>query len=205
MFFKKWFCKNKEIEFDLMKYLIVGLGNMGAEYENTRHNIGFSVLEHLARQKEASFKDDLHGDLANFRHKGRTYYLLKPSTFMNLSGKAVRYWTQKLSIAPENLLIITDDLNINFGDVRIRKKGSAGGHNGLSHIEQLLGHSNYNRMRLGIGGNFSKGHQVNFVLGKWNESEKAGLDAILSHAANAILDFGTMGMDETMNRYNKKI
>ena len=200
----KWFQKKAPAAPDDMKYLIVGLGNMGADYEDTRHNVGFAVVDLIAAEAGERFRNEVHGDLALVRHKGRAYHLLKPSTFMNLSGKAVRYWMQKLAIKPENLLVITDDLNLDFGNVRIRKKGSDGGHNGLRHIQEILNTTDYNRMRIGIGSNFSKGRQVNYVLGKWSEDERAGLQDILSHAAAGVFAFGTLGMDEAMNKYNLK-
>ena len=203
--FYRWFRKKKEITFDPMKYLIVGLGNMGRDYEGTRHNIGFEVVEYLAKEHTAPWKDDTYGDLTVIKHKGRTFHLLKPSTFMNLSGKAVRYWCQKLKIANENLLIITDDINIQFGEFRIRKKGSDGGHNGLKNIQEILGTIDYARMRIGVGSNFSRGRQVNYVLGKWNEDEKAQLSDILKHAADAVLCFGTLGIEQAMTKYTKKI
>lgn len=188
-----------------MKYLIVGLGNMGRDYEGTRHNIGFEVVDYLAAESGASWKDDTLGDLTVIKHKGRSFHLLKPSTFMNLSGKAIRYWGQKLKIPNENLLVITDDININFGEFRIRKKGSDGGHNGLKSIQEMLGTVDYPRMRIGVGSNFSKGRQVNYVLGKWTEGEKAHLPAVLKHAAEAVFCFGSLGIEQAMTRYTKKI
>ncbi|MEM9920862.1 MAG: aminoacyl-tRNA hydrolase [Bacteroidota bacterium] len=187
-----------------MKYLIVGLGNPGSEYENTRHNVGFLVLDLLAKEFEASFKDDQHGFLARFRHKGRTFVLLKPTTYMNLSGKAVRYWLQKEKIQKENLLVVLDDLNLPFGKQRLRGKGSDGGHNGLKDIDQLNGGNKYARLRIGIGDTFSKGKQVNFVLGAWNKEEEEQLPDLLKTAAETVKAFGTIGLSRTMNTFNKK-
>lgn len=194
----------KEEEPDPMKYLIVGLGNMGAEYDGTRHNIGFEVVDLLAKEFEVSFKDDNLGDLAEFKHKGRTFVLLKPSTYMNLSGKAVRYWLQKKKIDKKNLLVVLDDLNLPFGKQRLRPKGNDGGHNGLKNIDELNGGNKYARLRLGIGNEFSKGRQVNYVLGKWSEEEKSALPDILRFAADAVKSFGTIGIARTMNTYNVK-
>ncbi|MEN0004653.1 MAG: aminoacyl-tRNA hydrolase [Bacteroidota bacterium] len=187
-----------------MKYLIVGLGNMGAEYDNTRHNIGFDVVDLLAKDFEVSFKNDQLGDIAEFRHKGRTFVLLKPSTYMNRSGKAVRYWMQKKKIEKKNILVIVDDLNIDLGMLRLRGKGSDGGHNGLKDIDQMTGGNNYARLRVGIGNNFSKGRQVNFVLGEWTSEEQEQIPTILKRSAEASLAFGTIGLGHAMNRYNGK-
>ena len=189
---------------DPMKYLIVGLGNMGAEYDRTRHNVGFEVVDFLAQEDNVTWKNANLGDVARFKHKGRTFVLLKPSTFMNRSGKAVRYWLQKEKIGKENLLVVVDDLNLDFGQQRLRGKGSAGGHNGLKDIDQMTGGNNYARLRLGIGDNFSKGRQVDFVLGKWSEKEAAELPAIIRYAAETVRSFGTIGLNYTMNQFNKK-
>lgn len=186
-----------------MKYLIVGLGNMGAEYDNTRHNVGFEVLDALAKKYEVSFKQEQHGDLAEFKFKGRTFVLLKPSTYMNLSGKAVRFWGQKKKILPENLLVVVDDLNLPYGKMRLRSKGNDGGHNGLKNINEVLNTSSYSRLRIGIGNNYSKGRQVDFVLGEWSEEEKDGLDKILKKASEAVLAYGTIGVSRAMTQYNK--
>lgn len=187
-----------------MKYLIAGLGNMGVEYDGTRHNVGFEVLDHIASEAGVSFKHEHLGDLAIVKHKGRSFYLLKPSTYMNLSGKAVRYWLQKLSLKQESLLVITDDLNIKFGSVRIRPNGSDGGHNGLKHINETFGNHVYARMRIGIGDSFSRGRQVDYVLGKWDKKELEEIPAIIKHAAGAVFAFGTIGITETMNKFTKK-
>ena len=202
MFFS--FFKRKKTLPDKMKYLIVGLGNVGNEYDDTRHNIGFEVVDALAKEKGQSFKLVSQAFKTEVKHKGRTFILIKPTTYMNLSGKAVRYWMQKEKISPENLLVVVDDLNIHFGKVRLKGKGSDGGHNGLKNITELLGNSNYPRLRLGIGDAFSKGKQVNFVLGKWDKAEREQLPEIIQSASQAILSFGTIGLPRTMNEFNKK-
>ena len=187
-----------------MKYLIVGLGNIGAEYAGTRHNIGFKVLDALAEASNAVFTTARYGDIAEVRHKGRTLVLLKPSTYMNLSGKAVRYWMEAEKIPLENLLIISDDIALPFGTIRIRAKGSDGGHNGLKSIAELLGNSDYARLRFGIGGDFPKGFQVDYVLGEWTPDERAALPGRIGTAAEAVLSFGTAGLERTMNGFNRK-
>lgn len=199
--FKQFF---KEEEPDPMKYLVVGLGNMGADYDNTRHNIGFEVVDYLAKEFEVEFKNDQLGDIAEFRYKGRTFVLLKPSTYMNLSGKAVRYWLQKKKIQQQNLFVIVDDLNLPFGTQRLRAKGKDGGHNGLKSIDQMLGGNNYARLRIGIGDEFSKGRQVDYVLGEWSTKEKEQLPEIIKFAAEAAKNFATIGIERTMNFFNKK-
>ncbi len=187
---------------DPMKFLIVGLGNMGADYDGTRHNVGFDVVDHLARTHDAEWKGKMLGDLAEIRHKGRTLILLKPSTFMNRSGKAVNYWLQKEKIKNSNLLIILDDLNLPFGRLKIKPKGKNGGHNGLRDIDQILGGNLYARLRVGIGSDFHKGQQVNFVLGKWSKDEKEGLDGIIEKSSKAALSFAAIGITYTMNDFN---
>ena len=187
-----------------MKYLIVGLGNMGADYDNTRHNIGFDVVDALTKAFEVPFKNDTLGDIAEFKHKGRTFTLLKPSTFMNRSGKAVRYWLQKAKVPPENLLVVLDDLNLPFGKQRLRSKGNDGGHNGLKDIDAILENNNYARLRLGIGSEFQKGRQVDYVLGEWSKEEAEQLPEILKYAGDTIKSFGTIGLERTMNAFNKK-
>jgi peptidyl-tRNA hydrolase, PTH1 family len=186
-----------------MKYLIAGLGNIGYEYEQTRHNIGFDVVDFLCQNLEGKWRDDTHGELAEVRHKGRTLILLKPNTYMNLSGKAVRYWLQKEKIPLENLLVVADDLNLPFGKIRMRPNGSDGGHNGLRSIQDLLGTNVYPRMRMGIGADFGKGKQVNFVLGKWTEDERAELPHIVERAAEATKTYAAIGLDRAMNLFNK--
>ncbi len=185
-----------------MKYLIVGLGNIGKEYEHTRHNIGFDIVESLADDFDVSFETESLGEVAEFRHKGRTFILLKPSTYMNLSGKSVRYWLQKKKIEQKNLLVIVDDLNLDFGKQRLRGKGSDGGHNGLKNINEVLGTSKYARLRVGIGNSFSKGKQVDYVLGKWEDEEKEQLEEIISQAKEIIKSFATIGLARTMNQFN---
>ena len=187
-----------------MKYLIVGLGNIGAEYANTRHNIGFKVLDAFAEASNAVFSSARYGDVAEAKHKGRTFILVKPSTYMNLSGKAVNYWSQKENIPVENIFIIVDDIALPFGTIRIRAKGSDGGHNGLKHINATLGHCNYARLRFGIGGNFPRGMQVDYVLGEWTDEEKKLLPERLKVASDAILSFGMVGLEKTMNQFNNK-
>jgi PTH1 family peptidyl-tRNA hydrolase len=182
-----------------MKYLITGLGNIGYEYDGTRHNIGFEVVDFLCKNLEGTWRSDHHGDLAEVKFKGRTLILLKPNTYMNLSGKAVRYWLQKEKIPVENSLVVLDDLNLEFGKQRLRAKGSDGGHNGLKNIQELLGTDVYPRLRIGIGDNFSKGRQVNYVLGKWTEDEKAELPRIFEKAVEVVKTFVTIGLERAMN------
>ena len=188
----------------MKKFLIVGLGNIGPKYENTRHNIGFKILDELAREKELTFETQKLGDVATFKYKGRTFILLKPSTYMNLSGKAVNYWMQKEKIALENLLVVTDDLNLAFGTLRLKTKGSDGGHNGLKDIQAQLNTTKYNRFRFGISDEFSKGSQVDYVLGEWNEDEESKMAERLKTSAELILSFGTAGVANTMNTFNGK-
>ena len=201
-----WFFKNKpntntagEMS---KKYLIVGLGNIGADYVRTRHNIGFKVIEKLAQLNDASFETKKLGDLASFKFKGRTFLLLKPNTYMNLSGKAVKYWLEKESIPHENLLIITDDLNLPFGTLRLKTKGSAGGHNGLKDIQDKLNTSQYNRLRFGISDEFSKGRQVDYVLGEWTTEESEKLQERLEHCSEFIKNFVMAGVQNAMNTFN---
>ena len=186
-----------------MKYLIVGLGNVGAEYESTRHNIGFMVVDHMSDGEKFSL--DKNAFLLELKKKGRTYVFLKPTTYMNLSGKEVAYHLKEKKIAPENMLVITDDLALPFGTVRIRKSGSDGGHNGLKSINELLGSNNYPRLRVGIGSNFSQGHQADYVLSPFNLSEQNDLTTVIEHCANAVWDFGFLGIDKTMTLYNKNV
>lgn len=197
--------RKKESKQELMKkFLIVGLGNIGPKYENTRHNIGFKILDEVAEEQQVTFETEKLGDVASFRFKGRTFILLKPSTFMNLSGKAVKYWMQKEKIATENILIITDDVNIDFGTIRLKAKGSAGGHNGLKDIQEKLNSQQYARFRFGVGGNYPKGRQVDFVLGEWNKEETSQLIERLPTSAKIIPSFGTAGLAKTMNAFNGK-
>ena len=206
---KKWFKlfqkPSKELQEDLMKkFLIVGLGNIGEKYANTRHNIGFQILDALAKEQEVTFETETLGELTQFRFKGRTFVLLKPSTYMNLSGKAVKYWMNKEKISTDNLLIVTDDVNIDFGAIRIKAKGSAGGHNGLKDVEAKLNSQQYPRFRFGVGGNYAKGRQVDFVLGEWNKDEESQLIERIPMSVKAILSFGTDGINHTMNNFNGK-
>lgn len=186
-----------------MKYLITGLGNIGYDYDGTRHNIGFEVLDFLCKSLDGEWKNNHHGDLAEVKFKGRTLVLLKPNTYMNLSGKAIRYWLQKEKIPVENSLTVLDDLNLEFGKLRLRAKGSDGGHNGLKNIQEMLATDEYPRLRIGIGNSFSKGKQVNFVLGKWTEDEKAELPRILEKAEEVIKTFVTLGLARAMNATGK--
>ena len=187
-----------------MKYLIAGLGNPGKEYENTRHNIGFKILDALAEASNIVFSDERHGWVTEYKFKGRTFILLKPTTYMNLSGKAVNYWMQKESISPENLLVVVDDLALPLGSLRLRAKGSDAGHNGLKNITQVLGNENYARLRVGIGDDFKKGQQIDYVLGEWDKQEKLELPAIIDTSIEIIKSFGTIGVAQTMTFFNKR-
>jgi PTH1 family peptidyl-tRNA hydrolase len=188
----------------MKKFLIVGLGNIGAEYVNTRHNIGFKIVDFLARKEGVSFETVKLGSLAEYKLKGRTFLLLKPNTYMNLSGKAVHYWMDKENIPLENVLVITDDLNLSFGTIRVKPKGSDGGHNGLKSVHQVLNTTDYTRFRFGISDEFKKGKQVDYVLGDWDEEEKAKLPERLELASEIIKSFGTAGLENTMTAFNGK-
>jgi PTH1 family peptidyl-tRNA hydrolase len=202
---KFFFNKQLETKQEVMKkFLIVGLGNIGEVYANTRHNIGFQVLDALAKDQESRFETEKLGDISRFRHKGRTFILVKPSTYMNLSGKAVKYWMTQEKILAENICIVTDDIHIDFGSIRIKTSGSAGGHNGLKDIQEKLNTQQYNRFRFGVGGNYSKGRQADFVLGQWTKEEESKLIERIPIATNAILSFGTDGINNTMNKFNGK-
>lgn len=185
-----------------MKYLIVGLGNIGPEYQDTRHNIGFNVLDAFAKASNAVFEDKRYGAVCEVRLKGRTLVLLKPNTYMNLSGKAVSYWMQKEKIALEDLLIVVDDLALPFGTMRLRGQGSDGGHNGLKSINALIGTNGYARLRYGIGNEFRKGQQVDYVLGTWDEKEAEELPALLERGGEIITSFVLQGIARTMNVFN---
>ncbi|MDA9267749.1 aminoacyl-tRNA hydrolase [Salibacteraceae bacterium] len=187
-----------------MKYLIVGLGNPGSEYSETRHNIGFKTLDALAGASNVVFTPSRLVDVAEVKHKGRTLILIKPTTFMNLSGKAVNYWLQEEKIPLERMMVITDDLALPFGKIRIRAKGSHGGHNGLRNIEEVLGTQAYTRMRFGVGNDFGQGQQVQYVLSPWNQDEVAALDERLNLAKEALLAFSTAGLARTMSDYNNR-
>ncbi|WP_046756493.1 aminoacyl-tRNA hydrolase [Kordia jejudonensis] len=193
---------NAEETDPMKKFLIVGLGNIGSEYENTRHNIGFKILDFFAKKEEFTFETDKLGDIASYKFKGRTFILLKPSTYMNLSGKAVRYWMTKEKIPIDNVLIITDDLNLEFGTIRLKGKGSDGGHNGLKSIQALLNTTKYPRFRFGISAEFGKGKQVNYVLGEWTTEENDKLPERLEKSVELIKSFGTAGISNTMNNFN---
>jgi PTH1 family peptidyl-tRNA hydrolase len=186
------------------KFLIVGLGNIGAEYVNTRHNIGFKIVDFLAKKESLTFETVKLGALAEYKYKGRTFFLLKPNTYMNLSGKAVKYWMDKENIPQENILVITDDLNLSFGTIRIRKKGSDGGHNGLKNINLILNSQEYARFRFGISDEFKKGKQIDYVLGEWDDAEKTALPERLELASEIIKSFGTAGLENTMTTFNGK-
>ncbi len=187
-----------------MKYLIAGLGNIGPEYKNTRHNIGFQILDALAEASNISFNDKRYGFVAEYKFKSRTFILLKPTTYMNLSGRAVNYWLQKENIDIKNMLVLVDDLALPFGTLRVRAKGGAGGHNGLENINQVLGRNDYARLRFGIGDEFHKGQQVNYVLGEWGREEKKELPFKIDDSIEIIKSFGTIGVERTMNFHNKK-
>lgn len=202
-FLKNLLIKSESKDQDVMKkYLIVGLGNIGSEYENTRHNIGFKVLDHLAKKKDLNFESNKLGAITHYKYKGRTLILLKPNTYMNLSGKAVRYWMTKEKIPLENLLIITDDINLKFGTIRLKTKGSDGGHNGLKDIQLQLGTQQYARFRFGIGADFAKGRQIEYVLGLWNPEEESKLEERMERAMELINSFATAGVQITMNTFN---
>lgn len=187
-----------------MKYLIVGLGNIGTEYQDTRHNIGFTVLDALAGASNVVFQDKRYGFTCEIKLKGRTLVLLKPSTYMNLSGNAVRYWMQKEKIEPENLLVIVDDLALPFGTLRLKPSGSDAGHNGLRNIQDVLGSNVYARIRFGLGNDYPKGAQVNFVLSRWNAEEEKLLPARVEKAVEMIKSFCLQGLQLTMTQYNNK-
>ena len=187
-----------------MNYLIVGLGNIGVEYVNTRHNMGFMVLDAWAQASNIFFESGRYGYMATVSFKGRKFHLLKPSTYMNLSGKAVRYWMNELKIPVENLLVISDDLNIPFGTLRLRKNGSAGGHNGLTNINELIGTQDYARIRVGIGNEFGRGQQVNYVLGELNDEEAAEMPEISKRVIEGVKAWATIGADRAMNVVNTK-
>lgn len=186
-----------------MKYLIAGLGNIGPEYHETRHNIGFMVVDALAKHHEASFSFERLAYTCEFKQKGRTIYLIKPTTYMNLSGKAVNYWLQQYKVPVENLLVIVDDLALPFGKMRLRPSGSSAGHNGLKDIEAVLGTQQYARLRFGIGNNYPKGRQTDYVLSKFNADEMAEMPILLQRAQDIVLSFCTVGITPTMNQYNQ--
>jgi PTH1 family peptidyl-tRNA hydrolase len=187
-----------------MKFLICGLGNIGPEYAKTRHNIGFMVLDKLAKDHEVKFDSDRLAFRTEIKYKGRQIHLIKPTTYMNLSGKALNYWLKELSIPIENSLTITDDIALPFGKLRMRAKGSNGGHNGLGNIQEILGTDTYPRLRFGVGGDFSKGKQVDYVLGEFDSGDAAELPIFIDKSCEAILSFCTIGLERTMNTVNLK-
>jgi len=188
----------------MKKFLIVGLGNLGDKYQDTRHNIGFQILDSLAKKEDIIFETKKLGDISRFRYKGRTFILLKPNTYMNLSGKAVKYWLTIEKIPLENIFVLTDDLNLSFGTIRIKGKGSAGGHNGLTNINEVLQTQNYARLRFGIGNEYSKGNQIDHVLGSWDDTEREQLSERIEKSTKAIYSFALAGLANTMNTFNGK-
>ena len=186
----------------MKKFLVVGLGNIGDEYKETRHNIGFKILDAFVKEADASFETAKLGSISILKIKGKSVLFLKPSTYMNLSGKAIKYWMEKEKIPMENLLVITDDLNLPFGTLRTKTKGSDGGHNGLKDTQNVLQTTSYNRFRFGVGANFGKGRQVDYVLGKWNEEEQKAMPERLEKAIATIRSFVLAGIKNTMNQFN---
>ena len=186
----------------MKKFLVVGLGNIGSEYAETRHNIGFKILDALAASEDVTFETVKLGDVGLLKVKGKSVLCLKPSTYMNLSGKALKYWMDKEKIPLENVLVITDDINLPFGSIRLKTKGSDGGHNGLKNIQNILQSSVYNRFRFGVGADFGKGRQVDYVLGEWNTEEKEQLEERLQRASALIKSFVLAGVKNTMNQFN---
>jgi PTH1 family peptidyl-tRNA hydrolase len=197
------FNKQEKKKFEV-KYLIVGLGNIGAEYAETRHNIGFKLVDFMAEKNNFKFEQKKLAYIAEWKFRGRKIIFCKPTTYMNLSGKAVNYWLQKEKIPIQNMLIVVDDLALPFGTIRIKKKGSDAGHNGLTDIIKVLGHNNFNRMRFGISAEFPKGKQVDYVLGKWTDEEKEKLPERLEKMSEAVKSFISIGIDRTMNFFNGK-
>jgi PTH1 family peptidyl-tRNA hydrolase len=188
----------------VQKSLIVGLGNIGEEYANTRHNVGFKILDALAESSSISFSTDRYASVAKMRFRGRPFILIKPSTYMNLSGKAVQYWMQKEKIDTKHVLVVTDDIALPFGTLRMKPSGSDGGHNGLKNIIEVLGHGQWPRLRFGVGSEFSRGKQVDYVLGEWSDEELKALKERQDMAIRMIKHFGTRGIQETMNLFNGK-
>jgi len=187
---------------NMKKFLVVGLGNIGEEYTETRHNIGFKIVDALATTEDFSFETKKLGDVGSFKTKGRTVYCLKPSTFMNRSGKALKYWMEKEKIPLDNVLIVTDDINLAFGTLRLKTKGSDGGHNGLKDIQTILQTNKYNRLRFGVGADFGKGRQVEYVLGRWTEEEATALKERFAKTNDMIKSFVLAGVSITMNQFN---
>lgn len=186
----------------LLKFLIIGLGNIGEDYVHTRHNIGFDIIDALAKDVDSSFELDRHAFYAHGKFKGKNLHLIKPTTFMNLSGKAVNYWMQDLKISPENILVVCDDIALPFGKIRMRKNGSDGGHNGLKNIIEVMGNNNFPRLRFGIGNEFSRGRQAEYVLSKWKKEEQKELPEKIQSAVEAIKSFCTIGIERTMTVFN---
>lgn len=201
--FARFFRRRRQIEADEMKYLIACLGNIGAEYDETRHNIGFKIADRLAKDLEASFSTGRLAQTAEMKFKGKTMLVIKPTTYMNLSGKAVKYWLQQEKIPIENLLVVNDDIALPLGTLRLRKQGADGGHNGLTDIIDKLGTNVFCRLRFGLGDDFPRGRQVDFVLGKWKPSEEPIVNEKVDEAVEIIKSFVTQGVDRTMNLYNK--
>lgn len=197
--FEKSFLEEKD---PMKKFLIIGLGNIGAEYAETRHNVGFKVLDAFATSEKSTFESARLGDVTTIKIKGKTLICLKPSTYMNLSGKALKYWMDKEKVPLENILVITDDINLPFGTFRLKTKGSDGGHNGLKDIQNVLQNSKYNRLRFGVGADFGKGRQVDYVLGKWNDLENEQLTERLDKSSKLIRSFVLAGINITMNQFN---
>ena len=197
MGYYKWF-----LLLNYMKYLIVGLGNIGPEYSNTRHNIGFMILDKIAEKMDVNFDISKLAFKAELKYKGRTLVLIKPTTYMNLSGKALNYWMKTENIPLESVLVITDDIAIPYGKLRMRGKGSNGGHNGLGNIQEIVSTDVYARIRFGVGSEFGKGKQVDYVLGDFSEDEKAGLSLLIDKVNEAVLNFTTIGLERTMNIIN---
>ena len=193
-------CKKNNLE--MKKFLIVGIGNIGKEYDNTRHNVGFQILDYISKEYQQDFEIVKYGQISKFRIKGKSVILLKPSTYVNLSGKAVNYWLKKEKIGINNLLVISDDLNLDFGKIRIKTKGTDGGHNGLKDISSVLGTNDYSRFRFGIGGNFPKGRQSDYVLSKWNNDEKSEFISLETHFIELFKSYLLEGIDITMNKFN---
>lgn len=199
-----FFKSDTDNSLDMKKYLIVGLGNIGEKYLKTRHNIGFLILDKLGENQKVIFETKKLGDIARFKYKGRTFILLKPNTYMNLSGKAVKYWQKIEKIPIENLLVVADDLNLPFETLRLKSNGSAGGHNGLTNINEYLETQNYSRLRFGVGNNFHEGNQVHHVLGEWVPEEEKTLSEHIEKSTKAIISFGMAGINNTMNEFNGK-
>jgi len=187
-----------------LKYLIAGLGNIGPDYDGTRHNIGFMVLDDLASRFDTAFEPARYGDKAVFNYKSRIFTMIKPSTYMNRSGRAVNYWLEKEKLTPDKILVVVDDVSLPLGTLRMRPKGGDGGHNGLASIIEMIGHNSFPRLRFGIGNEFSRGFQVKYVLGKWENEELETIKTKIKTAGDMIISFGTIGIDRTMNLFNTK-